>query len=162
MSRELRLAERGFDQAFQRIAAAKSEDDAVIALHDALGSVFSLESFHIRRLDPIPVKHQPNRGPYDAHRAAAKSQGEVVAAMAWARDFAAHELVVTSDLGELLSDVFTETFGVLVWRDKDDLPPTRFKTHGRDTHYKNRLEGKPVPETLLLAREFFTDIIPKV
>ncbi len=151
-SREERIARQGLAEAFGRIAAATSEDAGLIALHEALGWVYSLEEFHRHRLGDLR---------YYAERAQVES-GEVVAGMVWVRRFAAHELAVTTRLSDGFSDVMTEMFEVLVWRDESQLPPHRSDTYDRHLHYRNHLASAPVLDTLILARDFLTVVIPQV
>src|SRR5436309_5877458 len=113
--RGLSLAEEALEEAIQRIARSRSEDEALKALSDALGRVYSLEEYHSKRLAGPPYYRERDQRP----------DGRVVGALVYARGFDVHELVTHADLADVYTDSYTSMYGTLRWRSQ--LPPPRPK-----------------------------------
>jgi hypothetical protein len=85
-----------------------------------------------------------------------------VGGIVYARGFDHHQLVEWADLEDVLSDVYTEMYGVLCWRELAQVPKARADAHGRDSYYRSHLEKKPVPDSLLVAQRFLAQEITGV
>jgi hypothetical protein len=151
--RALELAETGLEAARFRMLAAHSEDDALCALAEILCWIYGLEEWWRRTLGAsIYYTERDNR-----------TDGQLVGGLVWARRFAQHELARTADIGDRYSDFLTETFGVLVWRSRSQLPTrkrNRSQTHRRDAFYDQHLADQVVPETIATAQQFFAYLRP--
>lgn len=144
----LERKERSLGDELQRVVVAKSEDDSMAALSNALDLIHSLDEYHRERLG----KHRY------WNELEARREGQIVGALTYVRGFDHHKLAIsTTSLGDRYSDFVTEMVGVLVWR--DELPfSDRNKPHGRDVLYQSHVASKPVPDTLAVAQEFFNYI----
>lgn len=140
----------GFDGAFKRLLAAADEQEALVALGEALEWLHSLEELHRERLNGKRYFAERSRTP----------EGKTTGALVYARGAMHHRVVNWSPLGEAHSDYYTDMYGVLVWVDSAPEPDPTGK--GRDAYFDTLVAGKPVPDTLNNAYRFLTELITKV
>jgi hypothetical protein len=69
----------------------------------------------------------------------------------WIRAFDTHEVATVSELGDLISDYYTNIYGVLVWRSHAAMPFANSDKDGRYVDYDTNLQDRPVLDTLNAA-----------
>lgn len=144
-SKDRDRAEGALDDALKRIAGATSENEALNAMGEALKWVHSLEEWYRERLG--------DRN-YFAERAQ-RHDGQLVGGLVYARMFEHHEIVEVADLDDRWTDIWTDLYGVLVWRQQLPPPKKPGLVKGRDVFYERHAADKLVLETLDVARGFF-------
>jgi hypothetical protein len=92
----------GFDGAFKRLLAAADEQEALVALGEALEWLHSLEELHRERLNGKRYFAERSRTP----------EGKTTGALVYARGAMHHRVVNWSPLGEAHSDYYTDMYGV--------------------------------------------------
>lgn len=90
-----------FDAAFLRMCEAATEDGLMAELSNALHHFYRLRELWFRRL--------PNFGAAEASDAALRASRGA----SWIRNFDTHQLFEVASEGDVFSDYFTATFGVL-------------------------------------------------
>ncbi len=75
--------------------------------------------------------------------------------LVYARRFEQHEIAKVADLGDQWTDIYTDLYGVLVWRQQLPPPKKPGLVQGRDVSYERHAADKLVLETLDVARGFF-------
>lgn len=150
------LADEGLKLAIERLehALGPGRVDPMIPFAEALSWVYSLEEWHKRRLT------EQGRD-YFAIRAASP-EGEVTAAVTYARSFVGHELARVGDVvntGTLPARLPMPVGGgpdELVWR---HIPPqSKPDKHGRDALYSKLLAGRNVQPSLRTALRFLESL----
>jgi hypothetical protein len=144
------LAILGSDGAFKRLLAAADQQEALVALTEALNWLHSLEELHRERLKDKRYFDERSKTP----------DGRTTGALVYARGAMHHRLVNWSPLGEAYSDYYTDMYEVLVW--VDSAPELDPKGKGRDAYFDALVAGKPVLDTLDKAYRFLTEQITRV
>lgn len=140
---EMERVRRAFDGAFRRMCAAPTVADLEDELSNMLHQLYRLGELCRWRLGPAGTKLSPQT--FGAVLAGSDDLRAARAAM-WARRFDTHELVVVASLADLMSDFFTELYGVLAWQPLASLPE-QIDPDGRHLDYADVLEGRPVLDT---------------
>lgn len=124
-------AQRGFDAALRRMAAATEVEDLYIETTNALGFHYKLSE---ARIDEVGKRsfHQEIQ------------QVDLLQAVRWTRNADVHAFTQVSTFADSYSDTYTEMFGTLVWQPQ----PALQAAHGEDLAYANMFAGKPVLDTL--------------
>ena len=78
--------------------------------------------------------------------------------LVYARRFEQHEIAKVADLGDQWTDIYTDLYGVLVWRQQLPPPKKPGLVQGRDVFYERHAARKLVLETLGVAQQFFSYI----
>jgi len=78
--------------------------------------------------------------------------------LVYARRFEQHEIAKVADLGDQWTDIYTDLYGVLVWRQQLPPPKKPGLVKGRDVFYERHAARKLVLETLGVAQQFFSYI----
>jgi hypothetical protein len=128
---------RAFDGAFLRMCAASVEEDVHAELSNALSQFYRLSELCKKKLGD------------DAYYQALTSSDNLrtAGAIVWARTFDTHDAIAMSQLGDRVSDYFTEMFSVPVWRSLSHLP-NPYDKYGRHLDYQELLEGRIVLDTI--------------
>jgi hypothetical protein len=88
--------------------------------------------------------------------------GDVAAAVLWVRTFDTHAAVKVGEPSDVYSNYYTNLYGVLVWKQRAQLPPAdpKFAAYGRDVLYDQHLAGKPVLDTTDVALRALLALLP--
>ncbi len=147
------LSEKGLDRALARLLGATDCGDELIAFSETINWIHRLEGAHVERLGNRYYQERDRR-----------QSGQLVGGIVYARNFDHHRLVLWVDSqGGAFSDVFTDRFGTLCWKELALVPRAKpDPKYARDSYYRIHLEMKPVPDTLLVGQRFLTEEITQV
>lgn len=142
--------ERAFLTALRRMCAALSEEEAE--------DEFSNMLHHTYRVSERCRKLLGEGSPRFIGTTLAPIEG--AQAVLWARKLDTHDSLLTSELGDVFSDYFTEMFGVLVWK---PLAPEAGEgdPYARRPEYEHDLQGKPVLDTMAHVFRGIKDLAPQ-
>jgi hypothetical protein len=159
------LGEAGLAEALDRLRQRLADRirNPIISLGEALEWCYALECYHVDRLGWSAFEGQ-RRG---------RADGEMQAALSWARGLFTHHLVATASLVDVLtpstwrgpgdcSGGRVRLAGGLVsdvrWKQRSALPTGKSETHGRDSLYDKHVASQPVMAPLNAAADFLRTI----
>ena len=145
--------ERAFRTAFRHMCEAAIFDDAADQLSNMLHQLYRLSELAKATLGGAPNLYQ---------QLAQVAGGDVAAAVLWVRTFDTHAAVKVGEPSDVYSNYYTNLYGVLVWKQRAQLPPAdpKFPPYGRDVLYDQHLAGKPVLDTTDVALRALLALLP--
>lgn len=137
---QLDRVRRPFDAAFQRMCAATTQDQLEDELSNLLHQLYRLSELCRKRLG------RERGGFYGWLHGSNDPDLRAAGAAVWVRTFDTHDVVVVASPADLVSNFFTEMFGVLAWRPLAQLPQ-QTERYGRHEDYRSLLADHAVLDT---------------
>ena len=134
---QLTRVTRAFDAAFLRMCQATNIEQLEDELSNLLHQLYRLAELVKRRLG-------------NSKFYAVTAQLKEARAALWIRTYDTHDLVMTAEPGDRISDYLTEMYGVLEWKPLLSLNLPADK-HGRHLDYATAFECRTVLDTIRLA-----------
>jgi hypothetical protein len=150
---ELTIVRRAFDSAYRRMIECNKPEELIDELSNMLHHLYRLSELRKRRWKAVIQDFTKND--FIAR------MGQVNGALGaiWIRAFDTHEIATVTDVGDRYADVYTATYGVLVWKQPAAMPFLVMpKEIARFDDYQAHLAGRVVLMTLRTAFDNISDL----